>query len=113
MNIPRNAMIALAVISFTSCNVPLENAKVESVKIYGNCGMCESTIEKAGNATPDANVDWSRDTKMATISYDSLKTSKEEILQRIALAGYDSDTFSAPDTAYASLPGCCQYERAK
>ena len=112
MNLPQNALIVLAVLSVTSCNVPLENAKVETVKIYGNCGMCESTIEKAGNSTPDSNVDWSKDTKMATISYDSLKTSKEEILQRIAQAGYDSDAFFAPDAAYASLPGCCQYERA-
>lgn len=87
--------------------------KTETVKIYGNCGMCESTIEKAGNVKNQANVDWDKDTKIATISYDSLKTSKEAILKRIALAGYDSDTFLAPDDTYSSLAGCCQYERAK
>jgi len=27
------------------------------------------------------------------------------------LAGYDSEKFLAPDTAYNSLAGCCQYER--
>ncbi|PKB00395.1 uncharacterized protein DUF3347 [Flavobacteriaceae bacterium MAR_2009_75] len=58
-------------------------------------------------------VDWNKETKMATISYDSLKTSKDEILKRIALAGYDSDSFLAPDDTYANLPNCCQYERAK
>ncbi len=58
-------------------------------------------------------VDWDKETKMATISYDSLKTSKEAILKRIALAGYDNDTFLAPDDTYSNLPTCCQYERAK
>ena len=58
-------------------------------------------------------MDWNKETKFATISYDSLKTSKEEILKRIALAGYDSDTFLAPNDTYSNLPSCCQYERIK
>jgi hypothetical protein len=32
-------------------------------------------------------------------------------LKRIALAGYDSDKFLAPDATYDALHGCCQYER--
>ena len=50
---------------------------------------------------------------MAAISFDSLKTTNEEILKRIALVGYDSDTFLAPDDTYSNLPVCCQYERAE
>ena len=50
---------------------------------------------------------------MATLTYDANKTSQKDILKRIALAGYDSDLFLAPDDTYANLPGCCQYERAK
>lgn len=104
---------ALIVLSATACNAQTKNQKAETVKIYGNCGMCESTIEKAGNIKNQANVDWDKETKMATISYDSLKTSKEDILKRIALAGYDSDIFLAPNDTYSSLPNCCQYERAE
>jgi copper chaperone CopZ len=100
-------------LSFTACNAQIKNEKTESVKIYGNCEKCESTIEKAGNIKKQSSVDWNKDTKMATISYDSLKISKQEILKRIALAGYDSDAFLAPDDTYSSLPECCQYERAK
>jgi copper chaperone CopZ len=107
-------MVAIIVLlSFTSFNAQTKNQKTETVKIYGNCGMCESTIEKAGNMKNQANVDWNKETKMATISYDSLKTSKEEILKRIALAGYDSDIFLAPNDTYSNLAGCCQYERAE
>ena len=39
------------------------------------------------------------------------KTNQDEILKRIALAGYDSDKFLAPDDVYSKLAGCCQYER--
>lgn len=101
------------VLSNVSCSAQQKNQKTETVKIYGNCGMCETTIEKAGNMKDLSSIDWDKDSKMALISYDSLKTSKEEILKRIALAGYDSDIFLAPDDTYANLPGCCQYERAK
>jgi copper chaperone CopZ/phosphopantetheinyl transferase (holo-ACP synthase) len=101
------------VFSVLVSNAQAENTKTESVKIYGNCGMCKSTIEKAGNMKNQASVDWNKETKMATISFDSLITSKEEILKRIALAGYDSDIFLAPNDTYLSLAVCCQYERAQ
>jgi copper chaperone CopZ len=97
--------------SFSSCNAQIKNTKTESVKIYGNCEMCEKTIETAGSVKKIANVDWNKDSKMATITYDSTKTNQDEILKRIALAGYDSDKFLAPDDVYSKLAGCCQYER--
>jgi len=98
-------------LSFTACNAQIKNAKTETVKIYGNCAMCKSTIEKAGNIKKVAQVDWNKDTKTAVLTYDSTKTNQDEILKRIALAGYDSDQFLAPDDVYAKLPECCQYER--
>ncbi|MGV9004329.1 DUF3347 domain-containing protein [Flavobacterium sp.] len=107
-----NLMVALVfLLSFTTSNAQLKNSKIETVKIYGNCGMCEKTIEKAGSIKKTAIVDWNKDTKMATLTYDSKKTNQDEILKRIALAGYDSDKFLAPDDVYATLHGCCQYDR--
>mgnify|MGYP003120860992 CR=1 FL=1 len=106
-------MMAFMVLSTLAINAQSRNQKTETVKIYGNCGMCETRIENAGNIKNQSNVDWDKETKMANISYDSLKTSKEEILKRIALAGYDSDIFLAPQDTYSNLPICCQYERAK
>jgi copper chaperone CopZ len=105
-------LVAITVLlSFISCNAQIKNAKTETVKIYGNCGMCEKTIEKAGNLKKVAKVDWNVDTKMATITYDAKLTNQDAILKRIALSGYDSDKFLAPDNAYSKLPGCCQYDR--
>ncbi len=104
-------MIAISVLLSTTGNAQIKNAKTESVKIYGNCGMCETKIEKAGNIKKIANVDWNQETQMATLTYDSSVTNQDEILKRIALAGYDSDKFLAPDEVYNNLHGCCQYDR--
>ncbi|MGN6440091.1 MAG: DUF3347 domain-containing protein [Agriterribacter sp.] len=102
---------AMFLASATAAISQTKNVKTETVKIYGNCGRCEATIEKAGNVKNVAKVDWNKDTKMATLEYDESKTNRDEILKRIALAGYDSDEFLAPDNVYAQLPGCCKYER--
>ncbi len=105
-------LVALTVLlSFTNSSAQINNAANEKVKIYGNCGMCESTIEKAGNLANIASVDWDKDTKIATISYDAKKTNQDEILKRIALVGYDSEKFLAPTDVYNKLHGCCKYER--
>jgi copper chaperone CopZ len=97
---------------FTACNAQIKNPQTATVKIYGNCGMCKNTIESAGNSKTIAKVNWNADTKMATITYDSKKTNQDEVLKRISLAGYDSDSFLAPLSVYNNLPGCCQYDRA-
>ncbi len=105
-------MIAISVLlSFTVCNAQIKNVKTETVKIYGNCDMCKTTIEKAGNLKKIAKIDWNVDTKIATLTYDSNKTNQDAILKRIALSGYDSDKFLAPSDVYSKLPGCCQYDR--
>ena len=104
-------MATFILLSITINAQKIKNAKTESVKVYGNCGMCETKIEKAGNLKNVASVDWNQDTAMATITYDTTKTNKDEILKRIALVGYDSDSFLAPDDVYNNLHGCCQYDR--
>lgn len=110
-SLEKKVMAILLLLSIVVSNAQIKNAKTESVKIYGNCVMCKTTIEKAGSLKNSASVDWNADTKMALLTYDSKTTSQDEILKRIALAGYDSNKFLAPDTAYSKLAGCCQYNR--
>ena len=104
-------MIAVTLLLSITTSAQIKNPVTETVKIYGNCGMCEKTIETAGTIKKQATVDWNKDTKQATITYNSKNTSKDEILKRIALAGYDSDSFLAPDAVYDNLHGCCKYDR--
>lgn len=106
-------MAAVVLLSTTSCQSQINNTKTEIVKVYGNCGMCESTIEKAANKKKISKADWDKDTKMATITYDSKKTTLDAVLKNIALSGYDNQSFLAPDAAYNKLPECCKYDREK
>lgn len=106
-----NLIFIITLFSVANIFAQIKNAKTESVKIYGNCEMCESTIEKAGYSKKTSLVDWDKTTKLASITYDIKKTNRDEILKKIALNGYDSDTYLAPDNAYFKLPDCCKYER--
>ncbi|MES2133148.1 MAG: DUF3347 domain-containing protein [Bacteroidota bacterium] len=98
---------------YTSGIAQIKNIKTETVKIAGNCDMCKTTIENAGNKKKMSKVDWNKDSKMATLTFDSKTTSADEVLKRIALAGYDNEKYLAPEDAYAKLPECCKYERRK
>ena len=112
MNSLKKIMMTISLLlSVLVMNAQIKNAKTETVKIFGNCGMCQTKIEKAGNLKNVAKVDWDADTKLATLTYDERKTNQDEILKRIALVGYDNEKFLAPDKAYSNLPGCCQYDR--
>ncbi len=104
-------MVVICVLLSTTTNAQIKNATTETVRIYGNCGMCKTTIEKTGNIKKIAKVEWDQDSQLATLTYDAKKTNQDEILKRIALVGYDSDKFLAPDDVYNNLHGCCQYDR--
>ena len=94
------------------CSAQLKQAQTTTVRIDGDCPMCEMTIEKAAYVKGEAEADWDVDAKTARITFDSTRTTLDAVLQRIAHAGYDNERYLAPDAAYAALPGCCQYERS-
>ncbi len=114
------SIIALpALLFFSSCSAQapsrlsgIKNARTVTVRVDGDCPMCEKTIEKAAFVKGEAEADWDVDAKTARITFDSTRTDLDAVLQRIAHAGYDSERYLAPDAAYSALPGCCQYERS-
>lgn len=110
-NLVSKILMVGALILSPSLPAQIKNAKTEVVKVYGSCGMCKTKIEKAGNIKNTVLVVWNQETQKATLTYDTTKTTTDEILKRIALVGYDSDQFLAPDEVYNNLHGCCQYER--
>lgn len=85
--------------------------KKETIKVYGNCGMCQKTIETAAKKAGATSAKWNKTTKMMTVTFDEKKTSKETIQKTIAAAGYDTEQFTADEKAYNNLHECCQYER--
>lgn len=105
-------LLALPLLAFLpSCNAQIKHARTVTVRVDGNCGMCEATIEKAADVKAEAHADWDKDTKQAVIVLDTTRTTLDAVLRRIANAGYDNERYLAPDAAYAALPECCRYER--
>jgi mercuric ion binding protein len=85
-----------------------------SFKVYGNCGMCKKTIEGAiENLKGVQLTDWNMKSGIMRVSFKANRISLDEIKQRIAAAGYDTDSHRAKDEDYSNLHGCCQYERPK
>jgi copper chaperone CopZ len=108
------SLMAIAILLlFTNASAQIKNSVTDTVKIYGNCGMCKAKIEKAVNQKNISQAEWNEETGIAVITFDAAKTSKDLILKRISLVGYDSDLFKAPDAVYNKLPGCCRYDRPK
>jgi copper chaperone CopZ len=109
----KNALfVILLIINANRINAQSSNVKTEQIRVLGNCEMCKSRIEKAGQKKGEAKVKWNDKSKMAVLTYDSSKQTDDDILKRIALAGYDNEKFLAPDEAYSKLPECCKYERS-
>ncbi|KNB61173.1 MULTISPECIES: DUF3347 domain-containing protein [Chryseobacterium] len=106
-------IIGLITVFLISANsfAQIKNEKSATIKIFGNGNTCKNILEAAGNVKKVSSVRWNMDTKIAEISYDSSKTNMDEILTRIALAGFDNEKFLAPDDAYAKLDSSCRYKR--
>ena len=104
-------MVSCLVFSLGACNSGIQHAITETVSVNGDCPMCKTTIEQVGNKKGVVQVDWDDNSHTATLTYDKSETNKDDILKRIALAGYDNESYRAPDDAYSALPSCCQYIR--
>lgn len=103
-------LLPLMLISF-GCTAQIKNAQTVTVKIDGDCPMCETRIEQLAFVKNEAEVDWVVETHMAKVTFDSTRTDLDAILKRVAQAGYDNENYLAPQEAYDKLPGCCQYDR--
>lgn len=106
-------IMAALLVTATASQAQIKNTQKATVKVYGNCGMCESTIEKAGSKAKISKTDWNEETGMAVITYNAKKTSLDAVLKDIALVGYDNANYQAPAEVYKKLHGCCKYERVE
>lgn len=86
--------------------------KTEVFAVLGNCGMCQTVIEKAAAGAGAGQASWNMETRQLSVSFDPGKTSVDAIQKAVAQAGYDNAGYKAPDAAYAKLHGCCQYDRS-
>src|ERR1700754_423481 len=106
------SLFAAILFSIFSINISTaQTAKTEIIKVWGNCGMCKTTIEKAAKKAGAKTADWNEDSKQLKVTYAENKTSSAKIQEAIARSGYDTQDFTAVQTAYDNLHGCCRYDR--
>lgn len=102
---------AILVSIFTINTSTAQTAKTETIKVWGNCGMCKTTIEKAAKKAGAKTANWNEDSKELKITYAVNKTTSVKIQEAIAKSGYDTQDFTAVKSAYDNLHGCCKYDR--
>ena len=104
--------LSLVMLMALGFSVFAQNAKTEKFKVKGNCGMCETRIEKAANSINGVtSSDWDKETKMIKVTFDSEKTDLHKIHMAIAKAGHDTDMHKTSQETYDKLPKCCKYDR--
>jgi periplasmic mercuric ion binding protein len=91
-----------------------QDSKTDTIKVYGNCGMCKTTIESSLKKKDGVlSKSWNKDTKILKVTYDPSKITVQKIGEKVAAVGYDNEYATAPDAAYNNLHHCCQYDRPK
>lgn len=101
----------MAFFAVLSISLLAQTQKTDTIKVYGNCGMCKSRIEKAIKSEFVSKADWDDETKLMVVTYNPAKTSNDEIQKKIAAVGHDTEKYSADSKVYDKLPGCCLYDR--
>lgn len=102
----------LMVLGLGSMTLLAGPGKTEKFKVAGNCGMCETRIEKAAKSVDGVtSAEWDKDTKMIEVSFDDTKADIQKIHEVIAGVGHDTELVKADDETYDNLPACCKYER--
>lgn len=108
-------LLAFAFIQLSGFAQSEDAVKTETVefKVYGNCSMCKSRIEKALKVDGVETAKWDAKSNMVKIVYHPAKIKEEKLHQLIADVGHDTEKVSAKDETYDKLHGCCKYERAE
>jgi copper chaperone CopZ len=110
----KTKVLSLVSLFFLGTSMVFAQAKTEKFEVKGNCGMCESRIEKAAKSVSGVTTaDWNKETKILEVSFDESKTSEHKVQQAIANVGHDTPMHKAKDDVYNALPGCCKYDRTE
>jgi copper chaperone CopZ len=79
--------------------------------------MCEERIENAAYIKGVKKADWSQETHLLELIYNSSKVDEAAIIAAINEVGHDVKNHPATDEQYANIHGCCRFrdpdQRAK
>lgn len=110
----KTKILGLITMFLMTTAVVFAGEKTEKFKVFGNCGMCETRIEKAANSVDGVSAaDWDKESKMIKVTLDDSETKVDVVHKAIAKVGHDTKKYKAKDEVYSELPGCCKYDREK
>lgn len=108
----KTKVLSLAGLFLLGATTIFAQAKTEKFEVKGNCGMCEKRIEKAAKSVTGVSAaDWTQETKLLVVTFDSTKTTVHKVQMAIAEVGHDTPMHKTKDEVYNKLPGCCKYDR--
>ncbi len=90
-----------------------QKIQTDTLKVFGNCGMCKSRIERASFIKGVISSKWSSESQLLIIQYKPNKVSLKAIEQALLNVGHDLENQKAPDEIYEKLHSCCKYREKK
>ncbi|MCO6494692.1 MAG: heavy-metal-associated domain-containing protein [Bacteroidetes bacterium] len=81
----------------------------ETFKVDGCCSDCKDRIEAALDVKGIRYASWETKTHILTVTFNTKKINIQDIHNRIAAVGHDTELVKAVDSVYNTLPECCQY----
>ena len=75
----------------------------------GCCPSCETSILESLLIDEVKSAQWDQQNEKITLRFYANKISVDQLQRTVAMAGYDTDLFMAPDSIYLALPKCCHY----
>jgi copper chaperone CopZ len=88
--------------------------KQAGIKVLGNCKSCKKTIESAlKDVKGIEQAEWDKNTKILNVRFDESLINQQQIEEKVAAKGYDTENVKASDDTYNNLHSCCKYDRKK
>ncbi|MCX6209674.1 MAG: TonB-dependent receptor [Bacteroidetes bacterium] len=103
----------LLVLINTTAYCQQKNYKTEKFIVAGNCQQCKDRIEQTLKNAGVHKANWNIETQLLTVSFDSIKLSKQIIQKKLAAIGHESQGYITTTAIYNKLPECCKYDRLK
>jgi len=112
----KSLIFSLALLSVIGLNGQ-SKFNTTSIEVDGLCGMCEKRIENAAYIQGVKKADWSQETHLLELIYNSSKVDEAAIIAAINEAVHDVKNHPASYKQYANVHGCCRFrdpdQRAK
>jgi outer membrane receptor for ferrienterochelin and colicins len=83
-----------------------------NLKVAAACGMCKMRIEKALKIPGITKAKYDLKTQTLSVSFDASVIKVDDIHNKMAEVGHDTELKKADDKVYKALPECCHYRDA-